>query len=141
MTTPCFEMTSPQQQYMENRLVQIFSDLIDRPYEPDLPIWTDSARQLMEVVWTVARLHRIVDRDTQRTMTMQRMATIVFRKLHRRLPANIYSVARQSRLTRRPPVLEYYSQLWHDNRTDPSIFIQDVKPLEMPPITSYRGVF
>ena len=57
------------------------------------------------------------------------------------MPSNIYSVARQSRMTGRPPVVEYFARLWYEGGVDPSVFIQWQKPVSFPPFRSYRGVF
>lgn len=138
-----FHPTPEQRMQIENRLVQIFSDIIDLdcPDDAEYPLWGDTTNQLMEVIWNLYHMHRIIDHDTHRDMSMQRMATIIFSKLHRRLPSNIYSVARQSLHTHRPPVVDYYAWLKQEADVDPSIFIVWQKPIELPPVSSYRNLF
>ncbi len=137
-----FTMTYEQQLIIEDRMVELFSAVIDLDCaSSEFPIWSDTTSQLMEVAWTLSRMHRIIDHDTHRPMTMQRIATLLCRNLHRRLPANIYSVARQSRLTGRPSVVDYFGRLWFEGGVDINVFIQWQKPVRFPKLRCYRGVF
>lgn len=137
-----FVMTYELQVNMEDRLLQLFSAVIDLDAaDREFPIWGDTTNQLMEVAWTLSKMRRIIDHDTHRPMTMHRIATLLCQNLHRRMPTNIYSVARQSRMTGRPPVVEYFARLWYEGGVDPSVFIQWQKPISFPPFRSYRGVF
>lgn len=139
---PPFKMTYELQVNMEDRLLQLFSAVIDLDAaDREFPIWGDTTNQLMEVAWTLSKMRRIIDHDTHRPMTMHRIATLLCQNLHRRMPSNIYSVARQSRMTGRPPVVEYFARLWYEGGVDPSVFIQWQKPISFPPLRSYRGVF
>lgn len=126
-------MTYEQQLVIEDRLVEVFSEVIDLQCAGgEFPVWGSSTCQLMEIVWTLSRMHRIIDHDTHRPMTMLRMATMLCSKLHRPLPANIYSVARQSRLSGRAPVVSYFGQLWYEHGLDLKTFIQWQKPIRFP---------
>ena len=130
---PAFRMTYEQQLVIEDRLVEVFSEVIDLQCAGgEFPVWGSSTCQLMEIVWTLSRMHRIIDHDTHRPMTMLRMATLLCSKLHRPLPANIYSVARQSRLSGRAPVVSYFGQLWYEHGLDLKTFIQWQKPIRFP---------
>ena len=139
---PPFEMTYERRLDMEERLVKLFSAVIDLDCaDREFPIWADTTNQLMEVAWTLWKLRRIIDHDTHQPMTMRRIATLLCQNLHRRMPTNIYSVARQSRMTGRAPVVEYFARLRYEAGMDPSAFIQWQKPISFPPFNSYRGVF
>lgn len=101
---PPFKMTYELQVNMEDRLLQLFSAVIDLDAaDREFPIWGDTTNQLMEVAWTLSKMRRIIDHDTHRPMTMHRIATLLCQNLHRRMPSNIYSVARQSRMSGRRP--------------------------------------
>lgn len=122
--SPVFTMTYEQRLVIEDRLVEVFSEVIDLDDTHGAPpTWHGSTSQLMEVAWALSRMHRIIDHDTRRPMTMQRIATLLCRNLHRRLPANIYSVARQSRQTRRPSVVDHFGRLWFEDGLDPSTLL------------------
>lgn len=111
-----FTMTYEQRLAIEDQLVEVFSEVIDLDSNGiAAPVWHGSTSQLMEMAWALSRMHRIIDHDTRRPMTMGRIATLLCRNLHRRLPANIYSVARQSRISRRPPVIERIGRLCYED--------------------------
>lgn len=114
-----FTMTYEQRLAIEDQLVEVFSEVIDLDGNDGngiaAPVWHGSTSQLMEMAWTLSRMHRIIDHDTRRPMTMGRIATLLCRNLHRRLPANIYSVARQSRMSRRPPVIDRIGRLCYED--------------------------
>ncbi len=114
-----FALTYEQRLDIEDQLVEVFSEVIDLD-DDDIngtasPVWRGSISLLMEISWTLSRMHRIIDHDTRRPMTMWRIATLLCRNLHRRLPANIYSVARQSRLSRRPSVIDRIGRLYYED--------------------------
>lgn len=111
-------LTYEQRLVIEDQLVEVFSEVIDLDDNNNgtaSPVWRGSMSQLMEISWTLSRMHRIIDHDTRRPMTMYRIATLLCRNLHRRLPANIYSVARQSRLSRRPSVIDRIGRLYYED--------------------------
>ena len=111
-------LTYEQRLVIEDQLVEVFSEVIDLDDNNNgtaSPVWRGSVSQLMEISWTLSRMHRIIDHDTRRPMTMYRIATLLCRNLHRRLPANIYSVARQSRLSRRPSVIDRIGRLYYED--------------------------
>lgn len=114
-----FTLTYEQRLDIEDQLVEVFSEVIDLDDNNNngtaSPVWRGSTAQLMEISWTLSRMHRIIDHETRRPMTMWRIATLLCRNLHRRLPANIYSVARQSRLSRRPSVIDRIGRLYYED--------------------------
>lgn len=111
-------LTYEQRLAIEDQLVEVFSEVIDLDDNNNgtaSPVWRGSVSQLMEISWNLSRMHRIIDHDTRRPMTMYRIATLLCRNLHRRLPANIYSVARQSRLSHRPSVIDRIGRLYYED--------------------------
>lgn len=126
--TPAFRMTYEQQLAIEDRLVEVFSEVIDLDDAScTRPTWHGTTSQLMEVAWALSRMHRIIDHDTRRPMTMQRIATLLCRNLHRRLPTNIYSVARQGRQTRRPSIVDHFGRLWYEDGLDPKSLLAEAE--------------
>ena len=126
---PVFSMTYEQQLVIEDRLVEVFSEVIDLDStNSDTPVWHGSTSQLMEMAWALSRMHRIIDHDTRRPMTMQRIATLLCHNLHRRLPANIYSVARQSRQSHRPSIIDHFGRLWYERGVDPKALLAAPRP-------------
>ena len=131
-STP-FSMTYEQRLAIEDRLVEVFSEVIDLDCaDCDLPLWGDSTSQLMELAWPLSRLHRIIDPDTRRPMTMRRIATLLCRNLHRRLPANISSVVRQRQQSGRPSAIDHFGRLWFLHGQDPKTCILWHKPMRSP---------
>ncbi len=114
-----FTMTYEQRLAIEDQLVEAFSEVIDLDAADTSAAWHGPTSQLMEMAWALSRLHRIIDHDTRRPMTMRRLARLLCRNLHRRLPANIYSVARQSRQARRPSVIDRFGRLWYEEGVAP----------------------
>lgn len=112
-------LTYEQRLDIEDQLVEVFSEVIDLDENDSnstaSPVWPGSVSLLMEISWTLSRMHRIIDHETRRPMSMWRIATLLCRNLHRRLPANIYSVARQSRQSRRPSVIDRIGRLYYED--------------------------
>lgn len=58
---PPFKMTYELQVNMEDRLLQLFSAVIDLDAaDREFPIWGDTTNQLMEVAWTLSKMRRIM---------------------------------------------------------------------------------
>lgn len=123
VSTPphAFTMTYEQRLDLEDRLVEVVCDVIDRDMG-DIS-WPGPTCRLMELAWAMSRLHRIIDHATGRPMTMQHLATRLCKKLGRRLPTNIYSVARQSLLSGRPSVIDCFGSLWYESGIDPKALL------------------
>lgn len=138
-----YPLTWEQRQAVIDRLVRVFAPLINEPpTDAEFPIWMESTDQLMELAWTLWKSGRIKDPATGRPLTMRCIATRLCAHLHRRLPANIYGVARQSRLTGRQPVVHYFGQLIYEGGLDPSVFVQWHRPVCFPRLRHYgKGVF
>lgn len=123
-----FTMTYEQRLAIEDQLVEAFSEVIDLDAADATAAWHGPTSQLMEMAWALSRLHRIIDHDTRRPMTMRRIARLLCRNLHRRLPANIYSVARQSRQARRPSVVDHFGRLWYEEGVAPRELLAAARP-------------
>ena len=99
-------LTYEQRLVIEDQLVEVFSEVIDLDDSNGTasPVWRGSVSQLMEISWTLSRMHRIIDHDTRRPMTMYRIATLLCRNLHRRFgPIVISSGFRSAAVNRLVP--------------------------------------
>ena len=126
----------------EYYMLCFFGHIIRQDEQPGrFPRWNDSVDQLMEVAHVLARTRQLKDSATGRPLTMRAIATRLCRNLHRRCPRNIYAVARQSERSRRPDVVTYYTQLRLEGGVSLASFVDTVEPVQLPRLTSYRGVF
>lgn len=120
-----FTMTYEQRLALEDRLVEVASEVIDLDAGDCDISWPGPTCRLMELAWALSRLHRIIDHSTGRPMTMQRIATRLCCNLHRPLPANIYGVARQSLLSGRPSIIDCFGSLWYESGIDPKVLLHE----------------
>ncbi|MBM6993112.1 MAG: hypothetical protein I3J02_07605 [Prevotella sp.] len=131
-----------QRREIEDLLVRIFSQIIYLDTaDAEYPQWTDSTLQLMELAWTLWKTKRIIDLDTVRPMSLQRIAERLCTNLHRKVPCNVSCAVRQSKLTGRLPVMQFYGKLWFEGGISPATAIQWSPQTVFPKIKSYKGVF
>ena len=126
----------------EERMIRFFGEIARQEPQPgQFPRWNDSVDQLMEVAHWLARSRQLRSGLTCKPLTMKEIATRLCLNLHRRCPRNIYAVARQSQRTGRPDVVTYYTQLRLEGGVSLASFVDTVEPVQLPRLTSYRGVF
>lgn len=126
----------------KRRMVRVFTGVVMYGYrEGRFPHWGDSVRQLIENAWVLWKWRAITDPETGRPFLLHKLAEVLCRNLHVRMPANVSSVAHESLHSRRKSVVDYYAMLWRESGTDASIFIEWQERIKFPKIVSYRGLF